>query len=114
MPLPDSCQLTPSHLVFWELATPAQLADEDKLYEYCCTIACTNALRPMGTVDVRSEAIPHLADEQQMLWGRRSLTAQAAKEYTVQGFVLCELRLPVQPIGAAVPPGVSVVRPPGT
>lgn len=111
MALPDSCQLTPTHLVFWELASEPQLTDTEKLYEFCCTVACTNALRPLGMVEVVRHPFPEMTDGQAMLWGSRHLTAEAADTYMASGYVLCELRLPVQPMGSPVPPGVSATRP---
>jgi hypothetical protein len=114
MALPDGCEVTGSHLVFWELATETQLEDVDKLYEFCCTVACTNALRPLGPVEVEREALPELAPGETYLWGTRSLTADAALAYTEQGFVLCRLLLPVQAMGAPVPQGISEVRPAST
>ena len=114
MALPDSCELTDTHLVFWELATEQQVADVDKLYEFCCTVACTNALRPLGPVEVVPRPIPTLEPGDVVIWGNRSLTAAAAAEYGAQGFVLCELRLPVQGMGAMVPPGVGQERPAST
>jgi hypothetical protein len=112
--LPDGCELTATHLVFWELATEVQLGDVEKLYEFCCTVACTNALRPLGPVEVVRRPIPALAGDETAIWGNRSLTASAAAGYQAQGFVLCELRLPVQPMGAVVPPGISQERPAST
>jgi hypothetical protein len=114
MALPDGCEVTESHLVFWELATDTQLDDVDKLYEFCCTVACTNALRPLGPVEVVRQELPALAAGESMLWGSRTLSADAAREYATQGFVLCQLLLPVQAMGAPVPPGVSEVRPAST
>lgn len=112
MALPDGCEATATHLVFWELATLEQLADEDKLYEFCCTVACTNAYRPLGPVETIAHAIPELEDGAAISWGGRALSAEAAATYAREGFVLCELRLPVQPMGAPVPPGISTTRPP--
>ncbi len=114
MPLPDSCELQETHLVFSELATELQLADSDALYEHCCFVACTNGLRPLGPVEVSFGPMPSLDPDTSILWGRRVLTAEAASEYRTAGFVLCELRLPVQPMGAAVPPGVATERPDAT
>jgi hypothetical protein len=114
MALPDGCEVTESHLVFWELATDAQLGDVDKLYEFCCTVACTNGLRPLGMVEVVRHDLPAIAVGESMLWGSRSLTAEAALEYSSQGFVLCQLLLPVQAMGAPVPPGISEARPAST
>lgn len=111
MALPDGCEVTPSHLVFWELANETQLADVDRLYEYCCTVACTNAFRPLGQVEVVRHEFPELTDGAALPWGNRSLDAAAARAYAADGYVLCELRLPVQPMGAPVPPGISVDRP---
>ncbi|HUZ08999.1 MAG TPA: hypothetical protein VMU76_02420 [Acidimicrobiales bacterium] len=113
MALPDGCEVTPTHLVFWELASEPQLADTDKLYEFCCTAACTNAFRPLGPVEVVRHPYPDLGDGEVLLWGDRQLTAEAGRTYMASGHVLCELRLPVQPMGAPVPPGVSVGRPAG-
>jgi hypothetical protein len=112
--LPDSCELTPTHLVFWELASEPQLVDTEKLYEFCCTVACTNALRPLGMVEVVRHPFPDLTDGQVLLWGRRQLSSQASRTYMASGYVLCELRLPVQPMGAPVPYGVSAARPADT
>jgi hypothetical protein len=114
MALPDGCEVKGSHLVFWELATESQLDDVDKLYEFCCTVACTNALRPLGPVEVEREVLPQLVPGETYLWGSRSLTADAAHTYAELGFVLCRLLLPVQPMGAPVPRGVSEVRPAST
>ena len=114
MALPDGCEATDTHLVFWELATFEQLDDQDKLYEFCCTVACTNAYRPLGPVETVAHEIPQLEEGAVIAWGGRSLTAEAARSYAEQGFVLCQLRLPVQPMGAPVPEGVSVTRPEST
>jgi hypothetical protein len=114
MALPDSCELTATHLIFWELATETQLADTDKLYEFCCTVACTNALRPLGPVEVVQQAIPDLGDGELLQWGSRHLAADAGQSYAEAGYVLCQLRLPVQSMGSPVPPGVSVGRPAGS
>jgi hypothetical protein len=114
VPLPDGCEMTGSHLVFWELATEPQLADVDAHYERCCFVACTNALRPLGPVEIIPQPLPELAPGTAMLWGDRTLTAEAADAYRAQGFVLCEFRLPVQPMGAAVPPNVATDRPAST
>lgn len=114
MALPDGCEMTGSHLVFWELATETQLADVEKLYEFCCTVACTNGLRPMGPVDVVRSEFPVLTADDWLMWGNRSLSSEAAREYATQGFVLCELRLPVQGMSATVPPGISQERPAST
>ena len=111
MALPDGCEMTGSHLVFWELATAAQVADVDGNYERCCFVACTNALRPLGPVEIIPQPLPTLEPGTAILWGDRSLTAEAAEAYRAQGFMLCELRLPVQPMGAAVPPDVATDRP---
>lgn len=111
MSLPDGCEVTGTHLVFWELSTEEQLAQTDRLYEFCCTVACTNALRPLGAVEVISHAIPEVTGDEVFFWGPRQLTAQAAASYAAAGYVLCELRLPVQSMGAQVPPGVPVARP---
>src|ERR1700730_6565972 len=110
MGLPDSCELTATHLVFWELATEAQLADTDKLYEFCCTVACMNALRPLGVVEIERHPLPDLEDGDLIQWGNRVLAADASRAYAAEGFVLCQLRLPVQPMGAPVPMGISVTR----
>jgi len=112
--LPDGCEMTGTHLVFWELATEPRLADVDAHYERCCFVACTNALRPLGPVEILPRPLPELAPGTEILWGDRSLTAEAADAYRAQGYVLCEFRLPVQPMGAAVPPNVSTERPAST
>jgi hypothetical protein len=96
--LPEGCQLTESHLLFWELATEGQLNDSDRIYEYCCTVACTNALRPLGMVEVVRHAVPDLTDGEMLQWGNRYLDAEASHGYTAAGYVLCELRLPVRPM----------------
>jgi hypothetical protein len=114
MALPDSCELTPTHLVFWELATEPQLNDTDKLYEFCCTVACTNALRPLGPVEVVRHPFPNLSEGEVVLWGNRHLSAEAGKTYMASGYVLCQLRLPVQSMGAPIPEGVSATRPAGS
>jgi hypothetical protein len=111
MALPESCELTSTHLVFWELATAAQLTDTDKLYEFCCTVACTNALRPLGMVEVAQQPLPVFGDNETLVWGTRTLDADAGRAYAAQGYVLCELRLPVQSMGSPVPDGISVTRP---
>jgi hypothetical protein len=100
--------------VFWELATEAQLEDVDAHYERCCFVACTNGLRPLGPVEIVSKPLPELAPGSTMLWGNRSLTAEAADAYRAQGLVLCVLGLPVQPMGAVVPPHVASERPAST
>ena len=97
MALPDSCELTQTHLVFWELASEAQLIDTEKLYEFCCTVACTNALRPLRHVEVVRHSIPDLADGQVLLWGNRQLTAEAGRDF--ERFWLCVVR--TAPSGAA-------------
>jgi hypothetical protein len=114
VPLPDGCEMTGSHLVFWELATEPQLADVDAHYERCCFVACTNALRPLGPVEILPQPLPDLSPGTAIMWGDRTLTAEAADMYRAQGYVLCELRLPVQAMGAAVPPNVSTERPTST
>ena len=101
MALPDSCQLSETHLSFWEVAADAQLAEADKLYEYCCTVACTNGLRPLGPVEVSRGEIPDLAEGEVLQWGQRYLTSDAAETYKQQGYLLCVLRLPVRPMGLA-------------
>jgi hypothetical protein len=111
MALPDGCEITAEHLVFWELATVDQLTDTDKLYEFCCTVACTNALRPLGAVEIVRHPFPELGEREVLAWGNRTLTAEAGRSYADGGYVLCELRLPVQSMGAPVPPGISVTRP---
>ena len=114
MAIPDGCELTATHLVFWELAAEEQLADTEKLYEFCCTVACTNALRPLGMVEVERHPIPDLGDGEVLRWGSRHLTADAARTFAGSDYVLCRLLLPVQPMGAPVPRGIAVTRPPGT
>jgi hypothetical protein len=111
MALPDSCMLTDTHLVFSELVTAEQLADADSVYEHCCFIACTNALRPLGPVEAAQAAIPELDPGTSMMWGTRVLSADAAEEYRAQGLLLCELRLRVEPMAGAVL-GMGVPHPP--
>lgn len=111
MTLPDGCEVIGAHLVFWELATEDQLAAAEALYEFCCTVACTNALRPLGPVQVVRHTYRDVPEGEVMAWGNRFLTADAARAYAGDGYVLCELRLPVQPMGAPVPPGVARERP---
>jgi hypothetical protein len=101
MALPDSCELTTTHLVFWELADERQLADVDRLYEYCCTVACTNGLRPLGMVEVTAHSWPALGTGEVLRWGQRTVAADDAGSYARQGMVLCQLRLPVRPMAAA-------------
>jgi hypothetical protein len=113
MSLPDGCELAEGRLVFWEMATEEQLGEVDRLYEFCCTVACTNVLRPVGMVEVASQPIPEMIEGEVLRWGGRTLDPDAAREYSGQGYVLCQLKLPVQPMAAPVPPGTSVARPPG-
>ncbi len=101
MALPDSCELSETHLLFWEVAADTQLAETDRLYEYCCTVACTNGLRPLGPVEVTRGEIPDLAGGEVLSWGKRYLSSDAAETYKQQGYLLCLLRLPVQPMGLA-------------
>lgn len=103
MSLPESCQLTGTHLVFFELVTDAQLGKADALYEHCCFVACTNGLRPAGPLEVAHAAIPALEEGTSILWGNRELSAEAAGAYEEQGYLLCELRLPVTEMGSPVP-----------
>lgn len=101
MPLPDQCQLSERHLVFSELATETQLEDADALYAHCCFVACTNGLRPAGPLEVVQAPIPELDDGTSVMWGNRLLSAEAATLYVERGYRLCELRLPVVPMGSA-------------
>ena len=103
MSLPESCKLTDTHLVFFELVTDTQLGKTDALYEHCCFVACTNGLRPAGPLEVAHGAIPALEEGTSILWGNRELSAEAAGTYQGQGYLLCELRLPVVAMGAPVP-----------
>jgi hypothetical protein len=112
--LPEGCELTESHLVFYELVTEPQLDDVEVHYERCCFVACTNGLRPLGPVEILPRPLPELPPGTATLWGNRALSAEAADDYRDQGYLLCELRLPVQPMGAAVPPDVAMERPAST
>jgi hypothetical protein len=96
--------LTETHLVFSEIATTSQLDDTEALYEHCCFVACTNGLRPDGVVAVVQTPIPPMEPGEAILWGSRVLSADAADEYRADGYVLCELQLPVSPMGASRPP----------
>ena len=81
MAIPDGCELTATHLVFWELAAEEQLADTEKLYEFCCTVACTNALRPLGVVEIERHPIPDLrADRIANLAQRRLAQRRKVRE----------------------------------
>jgi len=104
MALPDQCELRNGYLVFWELARPEDLADEDRIYEHTCFVACTNGLRPMGRSEVLTHPYPELAPGTQGMWGGRSVTDESLREFRDSGYVLCELRLPVAPMGAAASP----------
>jgi hypothetical protein len=106
VPLPDSCELRGTFLVFSELATEDQLADTDALYEHCCFIACTNGLKPLGPVEVRSGPLPALDPGTSIMWGQRVLSSEAADEYRTAGLALCELRLPVEPMGRIAASGM--------
>ena len=65
-------------------------------------------------VEIAQQPIPEVAPGEVFRWGGRTLEAEAARDYSQQGYVLCELKLPVQAMGSPVPPGTSILRPPGT
>ena len=48
-----------------------------------------------------SGEIPDLAEGEVLQWGKRYLSSDAAETYKQQGYLLCVLRLPVQPMGRA-------------
>jgi hypothetical protein len=83
------------------VATEPQLADVGAHYERCCFVACTSSA-PAPRSAVRSSRGPFRAvARHRILWGDRTLTAEAADTYRAQGLRACELRLPVQAMGAA-------------
>ena len=111
MPLPDNCELIDGQLVFWELAHPSTLANEQGLYEYVCFNACTNALKPSGPHSVTRFALPELAEGEALSWGGRTVTAAEASTYRAQGMVLAAVRLPVEPMGGSAgrrPPDLNI------
>jgi hypothetical protein len=112
MALPDGCHLEGNELVFYELANEATLADHDALYEHTCFVACTNALRPNGDTVVARFEYPVLTPEESLDWGGRFLTGELIDGYRSQGYVLCQLRLPVQPMGGPLPDGALALRRP--
>ena len=114
MALPDSCELTATHLDLLGAGHRNPVGRHRQAVEFCCTVACTNALRPLGPVEVVQQAIPDLSDGELLQWGSRHLAADAGHSYAEAGYVLCQLRLPVQSMGSPVPPGVSVGRPAGS
>jgi hypothetical protein len=99
MALPDNCELIDGHLVFWELAHPSTLSNEQGLYEYVCFNACTNALKPMGPHKVAQFALPELGEGEAVSWGGRMLTATEVSTYRAEGMVLAAVQLPVEPMG---------------
>lgn len=107
--LPAGCQLEDSELVFFEVAPPAVLANEERIYEHTCYIACTHGLRPAGTPGVRTYPLPELAEDQMASWGGRTMTAAEVATWREQGMLLAELRLPVQAMGFI--PDASAGRP---
>ena len=112
MALPDGCRLEGADLVFYELANEDTLANHDALYEHTCFVACTNALRPAGDTSVVRFPFPELAGSESLDWGGRYLTSELVDGYRAQGYVLCQLRLPVQPMGAPLPDGALALRRP--
>ena len=100
MALPDNCRLEDDELVFYELAREATLADAEGLYGHVCFVACTNALRPAGVPTVIRFGFPTMTADDVVDWGSRYLTRALVDEYRRDGYVLCELRLPVTPMAA--------------
>ncbi|MBW8826824.1 MAG: hypothetical protein JF603_10815 [Acidobacteria bacterium] len=105
MPLPDGCHLEGNELVFYELANEETLANEEGLYEHTCFVACTNALRPLGGTTVKRFDYPEIELTEALDWGGRLLTGEAIALYREQGYLMCQLRLPVAPMGGPVPEG---------
>jgi hypothetical protein len=97
--LPDQCTLEVNELVFWEVADPTTLADDEKIYEYACFTACTNGLRPSGMTSVQTSEFPELDDDDVALWGKRSMTAEAIRRFRADGLVLAKILLPVAAMG---------------
>lgn len=101
MALPESCRIEGNELVFYELADEPTLANGDGLYEYTCFVACTNRLRPDGVPEVRRFEYPELGAEEATTWGGRYLDGSMLEQYRDAGYVLCQLRLPVLPMGGS-------------
>ena len=116
MALPDSCELTPTHLIFWELASEPQSADTAKLYEILVALwPAPTPLRPLGAVEVVRHPFPQPGRRPGAAVGQPSARRpEAGRTYRESGYVLCELRLPVQPMGAPVYRGISATRPVGS
>ena len=104
MALPDNAEVVGDALVFWELAHPSTLANEEGLYEYACFTACTNGLRPMGRPVVVELPIPELSAGEAATWGGRTITVDDAARFRGDGMVLAEIRLPVASMVGGVPP----------
>ena len=104
MSLPDNCEVVAGHLVFWELALPSTLDDDEGLYEYVCFRACTNGLRPAGRQQVIRYPLPELEPDQLVAWGGRTLEPADVQLYRDQGMVLARIALRVSPMGSAVSP----------
>ncbi len=99
MALPVECELDGGSLVFWALARPADLEDSEKIFDHTCFIACTNGLRPLGAPEVRTHPYPELAPGTTGYWGQRTMTSESIDQFRDEGYVLCEMRLPVAPMG---------------
>ena len=97
--------MTDGFLVFWELAHPSVLADDQGLFDHTCFIACTNLLRPLGHHEVRIHPFPDLAEGEIGRWGGAAFDAAEVEGFKEAGYVLAEIRLPAQPMGMPVPEG---------
>jgi hypothetical protein len=97
--------VTDGFLVFWEVAHPDVLSDEQGLFDHTCFIACTNLLRPLGQHHVRVHPWPELADDEVGTWGGAVFTVDEMAGFKDGGYVLAEIRLPAQPMGMPVPEG---------
>jgi hypothetical protein len=111
--LPPQCEVVDGFLVFWELAHPDVLGNDEALYEHTCFVACTNALRPLGRQQVEIHPFPELGADQYGFWGGARFDATDIEGFKAAGYVLAEIRLPAQPMGMPAPPGAGE-RPPGT
>ena len=105
MPLPPGCHVEGGELVFYELASEETLADETGLYEHTCFVACTNGLRPLGAPAIVRFEYPAIDPDEVIDWGGRSITPDLLEVYRREGYLLCQLRLPVAPMGGPLPEG---------
>ena len=111
MAFPPQVEVTDGYLVFRELAHPDVLADADKLFEHVCFIACTNAFRPLGAQEIDTHELPNLEPGEYRYWGGARFDADDVDRFRGDGYVLAEIRLPAQPMGAPIPPGALQERP---